>query len=82
MKSVPICAVKQVIVVAGRKSWSITFATSKPGAIIRMEIKIGFTACLAHQVFSLFHLLLLESMQCFYQLQSYLLRLITYLCHK
>ena len=54
MKSVPICAVKQVIVVAGRKSWSITFATSKPGAIIRMEIKIGFTACLAHQVFSHF----------------------------
>ena len=59
MKSVLICAVKQVIVAAGRKTWPTTCATSKPEAIIRMGIKIGFTACLARQVFSHFFQLLL-----------------------
>ena len=52
MKRVLISAAKQVIVLAGHKNWPTTCATSKPGVIIRMEIKIGFTGCLAQQVFS------------------------------
>ena len=51
MKSVLTSAAKQVIVLAGRKTWPTTCATSKPGVITRTEIKTGFMAFPAHQVF-------------------------------
>ena len=54
MMSVLISAVKQVIVSGGHKTWPTTCATSKPGVIIRMKIKIGFMAFPAHQVFRQF----------------------------